>query len=449
MKGIFKDKKFIKTMLTLALPITLQSFITSSLNLVDNLMIGKLGEDAIASVGLANQYFFIFMLALTGINAGASVFMAQYWGKRDVKRIKGVLGLDISVGFIATIIFGIGALLFATPIMSILSNDPNVINLGSEYLRIVSISYIFTNLTMAFSSALRSTEQPKIPMYASLIGVLSNAFLNWVFIFGNLGMPKMGVSGAAIATTAARGIEMIFIINVTYIKKNKVAARIKELFDFDMEFVRRYFKTATPTIINELVWSFGMTAFSIAYAQIGTSAVATMQIATTINNMFMVLCIGLATAASIMVGNKIGADEGDVAVDYSKKIGILSPIIGLLIGIGIFTLARVIVAQFNVTPETYKDTLNVLYIMAIFCPIRFFNVVMIVGVFRGGGDTTYSMLVQAGTIWGYAVPVSLIGAVSLGLPITTVYFLICTEEVVKIVFELSRLRSGKWIKAVV
>ncbi|CUQ29441.1 MATE family efflux transporter [Clostridium baratii] len=449
MKGIFKDKKFIKTMLTLALPITLQSFITSSLNLVDNLMIGKLGEDAIASVGLANQYFFIFMLALSGINAGASVFMAQYWGKRDVKRIKGVLGLDISVGFIATVIFGIGALLFATPIMSILSNDQNVISLGSEYLRIVSISYIFTNLTMAFSSALRSTEQPKIPMYASLIGVLSNAFLNWVFIFGNLGMPKMGVSGAAIATAVARGIEMIFIITVTYVQKNKVASRIKELFDFDMEFVKRYFKTATPTIINELVWSFGMTAFSIAYAQIGTSAVATMQIATTINNMFMVLCIGLATAASIMVGNKIGADEGDIAVDYSKKIGILSPIIGLLIGLGIFTLARVIVAQFNVTPETYKDTLNVLYIMAIFCPIRFFNVVMIVGVFRGGGDTTYSMLVQAGTIWGYAVPISLIGAIALGLPITTVYFLICTEEIVKIIFELSRLRSGKWIKAVV
>ena len=449
MKGIFKDKKFIKTMLTLALPITLQSFITSSLNLVDNLMIGKLGEDAIASVGLANQYFFIFMLALSGINAGASVFMAQYWGKRDVKRIKGVLGLDISVGFIATVIFGIGALLFATPIMSILSNDQNVISLGSEYLRIVSISYIFTNLTMAFSSALRSTEQPKIPMYASLIGVLSNAFLNWVFIFGNLGMPKMGVSGAAIATAVARGIEMIFIITVTYVQKNKVASRIKELFDFDMEFVKRYFKTATPTIINELVWSFEMTAFSIAYAQIGTSAVATMQIATTINNMFMVLCIGLATAASIMVGNKIGADEGDIAVDYSKKIGILSPIIGLLIGLGIFTLARVIVAQFNVTPETYKDTLNVLYIMAIFCPIRFFNVVMIVGVFRGGGDTTYSMLVQAGTIWGYAVPISLIGAIALGLPITTVYFLICTEEIVKIIFELSRLRSGKWIKAVV
>ncbi|WP_024614266.1 MATE family efflux transporter [Clostridium sp. Ade.TY] len=449
MKGILKDKKFIKTMLILALPITFQSFITSSLNLVDNLMIGKLGEDAIAAVGLANQYFFIFMLALTGINAGASVFMAQYWGKKDLKNIKSVLGLDILVGIGATVLFGLGAIFFSENIMSILSNDSSVIKFGASYLKIVSISYIFTNLTMAFSSVLRSTQQPNIPMYASLIGVLSNAFLNWLFIFGNLGMPELGVNGAALATVLARGIEMIFIISVVYIKKNKVASSFKELTNFNKMFVKKYFNTATPTILNELVWSFGMTAFSIAYAQIGTSAVATMQIATTLNNMFMVLCIGLATAASIMIGNKIGADEEDVALDYSKKIGIISPIIGLIIGLSIVFLAPLIVAPFNVTDKTYIDTLRVLYIMAVFCPIRFFNIVMIIGIFRGGGDTKYSMLVQAGTVWGFAVPIAFIGATILNLPVTAVYFLICLEEIVKIIFEFIRLKSGKWVKAVV
>ena len=449
MKEIIKDKKFIKTMITLALPITLQSFITSSLNLVDNLMIGKLGEEAIASVGLANQYFFIFMLVLTGINAGASVFMAQYWGKRDEKNIKSMLGLNILVSFVATIIFGIGAVFFSDKIMTVLSNDPNVIALGSSYLKIVSVSYVFTNLTMAFSSALRSTEQPKIPMFASLIGVLSNAFLNWVFIFGNLGMPSMGVNGAAFATMLARGIEVAFIIATIYIQKNRVAAKFKEMIDFDKSFVKRYFNAATPTILNELIWSCGMTAFSIAYAQIGTSAVATMQIATTLNNMFMVLCIGLATAASIMIGNKIGAEENDVAVDYSKKIGMISPIIGLSIGIAIWISAKFIIAPFNVSAETYSDTMKVLYIMGLFCPIRFFNVVMIVGIFRGGGDTTYSMLVQAGTIWGFAVPIAFLGATVLRLPVTFVYFLICLEEIVKIVFEFTRLKSGKWVRVLV
>ncbi|WP_066889107.1 MATE family efflux transporter [Clostridium nigeriense] len=449
MKKILKDKSFITTMLTLALPITFQNFITSSLNLVDNLMIGRLGEEAIAAVGLANQYFFIFMLCLSGINAGASVFMSQYWGKKDILSIKKVLGLDITIGFIASLAFGGAALIFADQIMSLLSRDPRVIELGGEYLKIISISFIFTNFTQGFSSALRSSEQPKLPMYASLIGVLCNAFLNWVFIFGNLGVRPMGVAGAALATTIARTLEMIYIIFMIYAKNNIVSSKVKELFAFNMNFIKVYFNTSTAVIANELLWALGMTAYSVAYAQIGTSAVATMQIATTLNNMFMVLCIGLASAASIMVGNKIGANEEDIAVDYSHKIGKVAPMLGLLIGIIVWVLAPQIVRPFNVEAETFKDTVTVLRIMALICPIRSYNVVMIVGIFRGGGDTLYSTLVQLGTVWFYAVPVAFLGAAILTVPVTTVYFLICTEEFIKIIFERKRLKSGKWIKNVV
>lgn len=449
MRKVFKDKTFITTMLTLALPITLQSFITSSLNLVDNLMIGKLGEEAIAAVGLANQYFFIFTLCLSGINAGASVFMSQYWGKKDVKSIKKVLGLDLSIGFIASIVFGGAALIFAESIMGLLSRDAMVIELGSQYLRIIGITFIFTNFTQGFSSALRSSEQPKVPMYASLIGVVCNAFLNWVFIFGNLGAKPMGVAGAALATSIARALEIAYIIYMIYVKNNIVASRINELFAFDFSFVKTYFNTSIAVIANELLWSLGMTAFSIAYAQIGTSAVATMQIATTLNNMFMVLCIGLASAAAIMVGNKIGANEEEVAVDYSHKIGKVAPALGLIIGIALWVLAPAIVRPFNVEVETFKATVTVLRIMALICPIRSYNVVMIVGIFRGGGDTLYSTLVQLGTIWFYAVPMAFIGATALSLPVTAVYFLICLEEFIKIIFERSRLKSGKWIRSVV
>lgn len=227
---------------------------------------------------------------------------------------------------IASIIFGGAAFFLANPIMSVLSKDAKVIELGAQYLRIVAISCLFTNFTQAFSSALRSSEQPKTPMYASIIGVLYNAFLNWVFIFGNLGVTPMGVAGAALATTIARTLEVAYIIFMIYAKNNIVSSKIRELFSFDMNFIRIYFNTSTAVIANELLWSLGMTAYSIAYAQIGTSAVATMQIATTLNNMFMVLCIGLASAAAIMVGNKIGANEEEVAIDYSHKLGKVSPI---------------------------------------------------------------------------------------------------------------------------
>lgn len=449
MRKILKDRAFINTMFTLALPITFQNFITSSLNLVDNLMIGRLGEEAIAAVGLANQYFFIFMLFLSGINAGASVFMSQYWGRKDVKNIKKVLGLDITIGFIASLVFGGAALIFADEIMALLSRDSRVIKLGGEYLRIISISFIFTNITQGFSSALRSTEQPKSPMYASLIGVLCNAFLNWIFIFGNFGVKPMGVAGAALATTIARTLEMLYIIFMIYVKNNIVSSKIKELFAFNMNFIKIYFNTSSAVIANELLWSLGMTAYSIAYAQIGTSAVATMQIATTLSNMFMVLCIGLASAAAIMVGNKIGASEENIAVDYSHKIGKVAPILGLITGIIIWVLAPQIIKPFNVESQTFNNTVAVLRIMALICPIRSYNVVMIVGIFRGGGDTLYSTLVQLGTIWLYAVPVAFLGSAILALPITTVYFLICTEEFIKIIFERKRLKSGKWIKNVV
>ncbi|MPQ42191.1 MATE family efflux transporter [Clostridium tarantellae] len=436
-------------MFALALPITVQSFITSSLNLIDNVMVGRLGEAPIASVGLANQYIFIFTLCIMGINAGASIFMAQFWGKKDVKNIKTFLGVNITIGLIASILFGLGAAFFSEEIMMILSQDSEVITLGSSYLKIVSISCLVMSFTQAYSSALRSTEQVKLPMYASLIGVLTNAFLNWVFIFGNLGAPIMGVSGAALATTIARFIEMIFIISVIYITNNKVAAKLKDMFTFNFNTIKVYFKTSWSVIANELVWSIGLTAYSIAYARIGTNAVATMQIATTLNNLFLVLLVGLASAATIIIGNKIGANEEEVAREYSHNIAKMSIVIGFLLGIVIWLMAPLVLKPFNVTTETYTSTIKVLKIMAVFFTLRSYNMVMIIGVFRGGGDTTFAMLLQGCTIWFYSVPISFIGAILLKLPIEGVFFLICTEEIIKAIFQTRRLKTGKWLKNVI
>lgn len=449
MKSIWKDKIFLRTMITLAIPITLQNFITSSLNLVDNLMIGKLGETPIAAVGLANQFFYIFLLCIAGVNAGANVFMAQYWGKKDVENIKKMLGIVLSVGFVATIVFGIAGICFPTQIMSLFSKDAEVIKQGATYMRIVSVSAIFINITQGFSTALRSTEQPKLPMFGSLIGVGINAFLNWVFIFGNLGAPELGVAGAAIATTIARVIEMIFIVSMVYVRRNLVATKLKQMFSYTKADVNRYFSVSTSAILNELVWSFGLMAFSMAYALIGTNAVATMQIATTLNNMFLVICIGLAVSASIMIGNKIGSDEEEVARDYANKIGILAPLCGLILGIMIWITAPFITSLFDVQPETAMATTNVLRIMAVVSALRFFNVVMIIGVYRGGGDTRYTTILQSCTVWVFAVPLAFICAAVLKLSVEQVFLAVCAEEVVKIFFVLQRLKSGKWIRNVI
>ncbi|WP_132996410.1 MATE family efflux transporter [Sporanaerobacter acetigenes] len=449
MKNLFKDKKFFLEILTLVIPITLQNLISSSLNMVDNLMIGKLGENSIASVGLVNQYFFIFMLCLSGINAGAGIFISQFWGKKDVSNIRKMFGLEIVLSTVAALIFSILGFIFPGIIMNIFTKDAVVIDLGVKYLRIISITFIITGLTQGYSTLLRCVGQAKPPMFASLIGVLTNAFLNWILIFGNFGFPAMGVVGAAIATSIARTVEMVYVIYSAHKNNKAIFSNIKEIMSFNYEFVKIYFGTSSSVIINELLWSLGLTAYSIIYAKIGISAVASMQIATTINNMFMVLCIGIATAAAIMVGNKIGAGEEDLAIEYATRLGILAPMIGLATGIILWFTAPLITRPFNINKDTLKLTITVLRIMAVFAPLRFFNVLMIVGVFRGGGDTTYSMWVQLGTVWCFAIPAGYIAAVYFKLPLDNVFFIICLEEVIKIGFEAKRLHSKKWIGNVV
>ncbi|MBP3888311.1 MAG: MATE family efflux transporter [Cellulosilyticum sp.] len=449
MKSVFKDKAFLKTMFILALPITLQSFITSSLNLVDTMMVGSLQEAAISAVGLANKYMFIFTLCLMGINAGANVFMSQLWGKRDVDGIKTFLGVDITVGLVAAGMFGSLAFFGPGIIMNIMSGDPEVIALGEAYLRIVAPSCIFMSITQAYSTALRSTEQTKLPMYGSLLGVGINIVLNWALIFGKLGMPALGVCGAALATMIARLVEVIFVVGAVYITKNRIAARFKEMFNYKLSTMMMYFRTSWSVIVNELIFSCGSAAYSIAYAKISTNASATMQISGTIIDMFFIFLTGIGTASAIMIGNKIGAKEEERAKEYAGHVGKLTPLIGILLGISLWILAPIVPTWFNIQPETYQDTVTVLRVMALFMPLRTFNAIMIIGVFRGGADTTYSMLVQAVTIMCYSVPLSFIGAVGLKWPVYMVFLLVCTEEIVKIPFEYWRLKSGKWMKNVV
>ena len=449
MRKVFKDKAFLKTMFILALPITLQSFITSSLNLVDTMMVGSLQEAAISAVGLANKYMFIFTLCLMGVNAGANVFMSQLWGKRDVEGIKTFLGVDITVSFMAIALFG--GLAFFNPevVMKVMSKDPEVMKLGEAYLRIVAPSCLFMGMTQAYSTALRSTEQTRLPMYGSLIGVGLNIVLNWIFIFGKFGMPAMGVQGAALATMIARLIEMIFVVGMVYITKNKIAAHIKEMMSYNLDHIKAYFATSWSVILNELIFSSGSAAYSVAYARISTSASATMQISGTIIDMFFIFLTGVGTASAIMIGNKIGAKEEERAREYASHVGMLTPMIGISLGIGLWFLAPIVPTCFKIQPETYQDTVRVLRIMALFMPLRSFNSIMIIGVFRGGADTAYSMFVQAGTIILYSVPIAFIGAMGLKWPVYLVFMLVSIEDVIKLPFEFVRLKSGKWIHSVV
>lgn len=446
---MLKDKLFYKTLLSLALPIALQNLISSSLNMVDTMMIGKLGDTEIAAVGLANQYFFFFILIMFGINSGSSIFIAQFWGKRDVKNIRRILGINLLTGGIIAVIFSILAFFYPQYILKFFIKDKDVIFLGSKYLRIVCLSYILNCISFAFGTASRSTGHAKLPMYASIIALICNTLLNYLFIFGNFYFPKMGVQGAALATLISRIIEITIILYAVYKQKGVLAAQINELLDLNFNFIGKFFKTTTPVILNEALWSLGMVMYSVAYAKIGKSEVAAVQVANTIQNVFMVISMGLANACAVMIGNKIGEKKEEIGILYAKRFSFLAPLSGVIMGFFLFLSSPLILSFFSLSDKASYETRKIILIMSIFMAIKMFNATMIVGILRSGGDTKFSLFLEVGTVWGVGVPLAFLGALVLKLPVYWVVFLVFLEEIVKAAIGIPRIVSKKWIRNIV
>ena len=452
MRTIFKDKTFLKAMIAIALPITLQNLVASSVNMLDTLMITSLGEESLAAVGLANQVFFFYAVTIFGVATGSSVFVSQFWGKGDVKNIGRILGISLAITSVLGALFTLAALFVPEFIMKIFSEDSEVIRLGVDYLRIVSLSYIITGISFAYAVASRSIGQAKMPMIASIVSFFVNLIFNYLLIFGKFGFPQLGVKGAAYGTIIARAAEIGLILYSIYSNKNNnpLAHSFKSMTDWTGDFIRKYFKTAYPVILNEALWSLGTVLYSLAYAKIGTEAAAAVQILNTVQNIFMVLSRGLANACTVMVGNKIGADEEDEAVVYADNFMILSAALGLVLGVLIYFSKDLILIFFrNLTPSMYNTSRNLLIVLAASFFIRSFNGTLIVGVLRGGGDTKFSMLLEMGSVWLVGVPIAFLGVLVFRFPVYYVFLMVNIEEIVKAAIGILRVKSKKWVTNVI
>jgi len=336
--------------------------------------------------------------------------------------------------------------------MKIFSEDSEVIRLGVDYLRIVSLSYIITGISFAYAVASRSIGQAKMPMIASIVSFLVNLIFNYLLIFGKFGFPQLGVKGAAYGTIIARAAEIGLMLYSIYSNKNNnpLAHSFKSMTDWTGDFIRKYFKTAYPVILNEALWSLGTVLYSLAYAKIGTEAAAAVQILNTVQNIFMVLSRGLANACTVMVGNKIGADEEDEAVVYADNFMILSAALGLVLGVLIYFSKDLILIFFrNLTPSMYNTSRNLLIVLAASFFIRSFNGTLIVGVLRGGGDTRFSMLLEMGSVWLVGVPLAFLGALVFRFPVYYVFLLVNIEEIVKAAIGILRVKSKKWVTNII
>lgn len=440
-----KHKEFIPKLITIASPIILQNFLTSTLNFVDVFMVGQLGEKEVAGVGIANQIYFLFLMFVFSIATGAAVFTAQYWGKKDIKNIRSNLGIGITFALIFSAIFTLVTFLFPNTLIRLFNNDPRVVELGVQYIKIIAFSLIMTSMSIVYATILRSTENVKFPMVASFIGLVTNTFLNYLLIFGKFGFPELGVRGAAIATIIARGVEFCIILGFTYLKKYPIAAGLKNIFNYSKEMVRNYIKIWMPVMGQSVGWALGYSMYSVIYGHISTGAFAAYSIACSIERISLMLFMGLASACAIMVGNRIGASEEHKARDYSKNFLFLSASFSIVIAVVLIIVRRYIVNFYNLSEQSNRYLYYLLLVMACIMLLRVMNIIFQNGILRAGGDTLFSMIIELGGIWVVGVPLAAVAAFIFKLPVYYVMAIAATEELVKMIAGFYRFLSNKWI----
>ncbi len=440
-----KNRIFYKQLMTIAVPIAIQSMISSSVNMADVFMIGKLGATKLAALGLANQIMFLLTLLLYGINSGSAVFMSQFWGKKDYKNLHKVLGIALISSILVGMLFFLGGQFIPEKLIRLYSPDREVVVLGASYLKIVSWAYIITAISMVYGIQLRSVGILKLGVYTSMVSLVINIFLNYTLIFGHFGFSPMGIKGAAIATLIARIIELILIISIVYIRKYPLASKLKEMLDINREFIRVFIKTTIPVVTNEMLWALGMTGYAMVYARMSTEAVAVVNIVGSIAGIMFTGFFGLASATSVMIGNKIGEKNEAEAIRYAYMIGKIAIIIGVVTGILMALSIKPLLTLYDLDKEIYRLVVYTTYTLAILTPFKSFTATTVVGILRGGGDVKYCLFLDIAALWLVGIPAVIYGGLYLGLPIFIVYGLAGSEEVIKFIFSVRRVMSKKWI----
>ncbi len=432
-------------MLALAVPVAFQQLITAGLNMIDVLMVGQLGEASVAALGLANQIFFLLILFLFGTTSGMSIFTAQYWGKGDAESIRKVLGICLTLAISVAALFSLAATLVPERLMSFYTEDSEVISLGSEYLRIVGLSYVFMAISVSYISILRSITLVTMTMIVSVVALVLKTAIGYTLIFGHFGLPALGVRGAAIGTAIGWMFESVLLLFLVYARKTPLAANPFTFFRFNRTFLADVLRTSMPAAINEVIWSFGITTYNAVYARIGTDSIAAININATIEELVFVLFIGLGNACSVMVGNKIGERDKDTAFEYSRRITILAVMFAIMGGVVVYFIRDGVISLYQLSPSAVFNLRNIMLVYALSAWLRVFNFMLFIGALRAGGDTKYSMFTELFSIWMIGVPAALIGGFVLHLPVYYVYAMVLLEEAAKAVIIFRRYLSRKWI----
>lgn len=441
-----EKRKYFSMLTSLALPIALQNLISTSLSFVDTLMIGQIGVNEIAGVGLGNQIFFLYSLLIFGIGSGSSVFISQFYGANQIKKIQGVMLLAFSIALFGGLIFAILSVFFPELVLSIFTTDVAVIGIGKQYLQIVGFSYLFTAISSITSITLRATRNAKTPLLVTFTSLGFNALFNYFLIFGIGPFPELGVKGAAIATFLARLLELVLITILSRRNNSPAKFSLREARKYvNKDFILPYIRTCAPVVLNEFFWALGMTAYRVVYARMGTDILASTNVSNSIGDLFFTLVLGVGNAAGVMIGNKIGQKDESGAITYAKWLTYTSIVIGLFFGALKTLTSSYLPTLFNVGPEIYEMIRKTLFLQGFAMVFQAWNTVNIVGILRGGGDTKFAFFTEMGSVWLVGVPCAIISGLVFKLPIYWVCLIVCMDEISKIAISTPRIISKKWV----
>ena len=432
-----------KEIVRLAFPIALQQFMTALVGACDAIMLGKLSQDAMSAVSLATQVTFVFNLFMFAFMAGENMFVAQYYGKGDYTGISQVFSLVTKICGCIAVVFLAGPLFFPEQLMRILTNEETLIVLGSEYLRVIGISYVFSGIAQTFLAIMKNCGAVNMSTLINGVMVILNIALNAVFIFGLSGFPKMGIKGAALATVLATVVQFLWSVGYVLCRIRAVKFSLRSC---EKKLFGRFWQKAVPLLINNLAWGIGFSMYSVIMGHLGTDAVAANGIANISKNLVVCFCLGLGNAGSIIVGNRLGADRLQEAKEVGETLTKTAIIAGIVSGLVLIALSPFITKMVDLTPTARGYLQKMLLISSYYIAGKSVNCMTIGGIFAAGGDSKFGMLCDSVTLWCIIVPLGCICAFILKLPVMVVYFVLNLDEIIKLPVVYKHYKKYKWIK---
>ena len=445
MRLFVKDKSFYGAFFSMAGVIAMQNLITYAVNLADNVMIGGYSQDALSGVAMVNLIQFLLQMLVAGVGSGITVLGSQYWGKQQVEPIRRVTAIGMVLAIIFSLIMMAVVWFFPSQVISILTNEAPVIAEGTKYLKIICFSYLLFGITNVLLAALRSVETVRIGFVVTLTALVFNIILNYGLIYGRLGMPEMGVEGAALATLIARIVEFLIVIVYTLFFDKKIRWKIRDLFHLDRQLFRDYIRVGLPLITSNSIWGLAMSAQTAILGRMGADTIAANSIATTIFQVVSVLAYGSANASGVVIGKTVG--EGDIprVKAYSKTLQIIYIFIGLLTGAVLFLSKEFIIRLYSITPSTQELTRQFISVLSITVIGTSYQVACLTGIVTGGGDTKFVLINDLIHQWLIVIPASFLSAFVFHAPLWVTFACLKSDQVLKCFVAIVKVNRYRWI----